>query len=91
MLEAIAAFFGAIIPALIKLWRGMPPPPIVAVAKEAGAAEAELSIEETHDAEVQKASDAVVAVRDAISTPDGLREYEQSDPNNSDNAPAGGT
>jgi len=60
-------------------------PPQVSVAKEAGAAEANLKTVETSNAEVQKASVARDAAGRFVSNPDKLCVIKQSDPNNRDN------
>ena len=52
------------------------------LAKEAGSAEAMLSVEEKSNVEIQKANAAGDAVANSIQSADGLRKYEQSDPNN---------
>ena len=52
------------------------------LAKEAGSSEALLSVEEKSNVEIQKASDAGDAVANSVQSADGLRKYEQSDPNN---------
>ena len=60
-------------------------PPQVVVAKEAGAAEANLKTVETFDAQVQKASTARDAAGRFVSSPAKLCVVERTDPNNLDN------
>lgn len=65
------------------LFNKSPPPSQEAVqAKEAGAAETEVAVEAQSNAKVQTTANAGDDVVRAISTDDGLRNYEQSDPNN---------
>lgn len=80
-LLALLGPLGAFIATFIK---AMKPPIAVVEAEKAGAAESALSTAEAHNAEVERTAAAVNAVDDAIATDDGLRKYEQSDPNNLD-------
>lgn len=54
-------------------------------ATKAATAQTQLDIEVKTDAKIQTAAAAIVSVDKSISTDDGLRKYEQTDPNNRDN------
>jgi hypothetical protein len=67
---------------LLKLWQGRGPAPIVVEGEKAGAAESALQTEKDANVEITKSAEAGAAVDQRIATDDGLRKYEQSDPNN---------
>ena len=72
---------------VLGLWLKQPPPETqeAVQAGKAAAAETELKIVETGNAEVQAASVARDAVTGRFTGAAGLRVVEQSDPNNRDN------
>lgn len=79
LLSPLGGFFANILKAL-------GPPQSVIEAEKAGSAESALKTAEAHNDEVQQVADAGHAVDAAIASDDGLRKFEQSDPNNRANS-----
>jgi hypothetical protein len=80
-------FFMGIVRWLLGIWLSKPPAETqeAVQAGKAAAAETELKIVETTNAQVQAASVARDAVSGRFTSAAGLRAVEQSDPNNRDN------
>ena len=73
-----------IVDAVLALWKGRGPTPIVSEAEKVGAAEQALATEKANEADVQRASAAGDNLSPVLTDPGKLRDYEASDPNNRD-------
>lgn len=83
---SIMGILSGIVDVVLKFIKGMGPSPLVVEAEKAGAANQALQTVEAANAEITKAAEASNDVAARISTDDGLRKYESTDPYNRDNA-----
>ena len=85
MLPFLLSLLGPLGDFIVKIIKGMGPPAEVVEAEKAGSAVQALQDVEKNDAQVSKGFAAATATERAVDSPGGLRQYEQTDPNNRDN------